>query len=55
MKRMLFSFKYPNKRDGPLPTSEKWRAQEWAKQLNDLERYLAFCNRRNNVSKIRLL
>jgi len=33
----------------------QWRLMEWARQLHDLERYLAFCNRRNNVSKIRLL
>ena len=33
----------------------QWKLIEWARQLHDLERYLAFCNRRNNVSKIRLL
>merc|ERR1740122_554015 len=38
--------------DVPMP---QWRLMEWARQLHDLERYLAFCNRRNNVSKIRLL
>jgi hypothetical protein len=42
------------KRDEDVPMPQ-WRLMEWARQLHDLERYLAFCNRRNNVSKIRLL
>ena len=35
--------------------TETLRMIEWARQLQDLERYLALCNRRNTVSKTRLL
>lgn len=54
MKRSLIeAFKNDDKRDAiSLP---QWRLMQWALQLHDLERQLSFCNRRNNVSKIRLL
>jgi len=49
MKRMLISQSgRPKGKRNPM-------ALEFAKQVNDLERFLAFCNRRNNVSKLRLL
>ncbi|XP_059096931.1 uncharacterized protein LOC131891399 [Tigriopus californicus] len=37
------------------PTLDAWRLQEWAQQLQDIERRLVICNRRNAVSKVRLL
>merc|ERR1711893_112739 len=51
MKRVLLSNPMVQKRND---ARNKWKFAEWARQLNDLERFLSFCNRRNSVSKIRL-
>ena len=43
------------KRNAEPGVTETLRMIEWVRQLQDLERYLALCNRRNTVSKTRLL
>lgn len=57
MKRMIFHHFGSEghlKRDVNVAIPQ-WRILEWARQLHDIEKHLAFCNRRNNVSKLRLL